>query len=520
MTGSATPPQNLDAERAVLGTVLLAQSIPDDLVAPLEPDHFYSPAHGAIFRAMQSLHSAGTPVTVITIDEHFKSNPRSDITAFLLTGLPDYAMPESIDVHARIVVEKAQQRRLIVTLAEAQSQLYNDGFDNAGVHGVAEGLLKELKSFSTISATPNSTARQAVTIKIADVQRETVTWLWQDRIPIGKLTMVEGNPGLGKSWLTLAIAAAVSSGAALPGDFPRPPANVILMSAEDGLGDTIRPRLEDLGADLSRVIALKGMTDDAGHEGVITLSDLDVLEQVIIRDQPALVIVDPIIAYIAGKDTSRANEVRSILSPLAALAEKHGCALVAVRHLNKGNAQALYRGQGSIDFIAAARAAFVVGENPDDATERVLCHLKHNLAPKTPSLAFTIEAGVLRWRGHSDLTAEQILAAPAPGDERNATEEAMEWLKTQLSDGPRPAAQVQKEARAARIQEKPLRRARERLGITPKKGGFAGGWTWGLAGLAAQPARQDAQDARSIEQGILASSGHLREKDRVWEDVS
>lgn len=355
----------------------------------------------------------------------------------------------------------------------------------------------------------------AVTIRISDVQRETVTWLWKDRIPIGKLTMLEGNPGLGKSWLTLAIATAVSTGAALPGDSPRPPANVVLMSAEDGLGDTIRPRLEDMGADLNRVIALQGIINSKGHEDVITLADLEILEKVIVSERPALVIIDPIIAYVAGKDTTKANEVRGILSPLAAVAQKHSCALLAVRHLNKGNAQALYRGQGSIDFIAAARAAFVVGENPDDATERVLCHLKHNLAPKTPSLTFTIDAGIMRWRGQSDLTAEQVLAAPAAVDERNATDEVIVWLKDQLIDGPRPAREIQKEARAAGYQDKPLRTARGHLGIKPKKGGFSGGWMWSLPGQGVQPAREVAQPPRTIKEGILGTFdniGHLREE--------
>jgi len=519
MTEGRKKPQNIGLERAVLGALLIDGKIPPAIRELLTPEDFYSPGHSDVYRAALKLDAAGTRITILTVEENLKSISRA-VTADFIVNISECGLPDSIDIHAKVVADIAKRCRVIDLLEAAQSRFYDDRIDGTGVSGALLELARDLAPFATNGAGAGHAPGSAVTIRISDVQRETVTWLWKDRIPIGKLTMLEGNPGLGKSWLTLAIATAVSTGAALPGDSPRPPANVVLMSAEDGLGDTIRPRLEDMGADLSRIIALQGIINKKGHEDVVTLADLDVLEQVIISERPALVIIDPIIAYVAGKDTSKANEVRGILSPLAALAEKHGVALLAVRHLNKGNAQALYRGQGSIDFIAAARAAFVVGENPDDSTERVLCHLKSNLAPKTPSLAFSIEAGVLRWRGDSELTAEQVLAAPAAGDERNATDELMEWLKDQLEDGPRPTKEIQREARAAGYQDKPLRSARERLGIKPKKGGFSGPWMWSLP-QNTQLNRQESQVASSPPQGILGilgtldDKGHLRENEEV-----
>jgi RecA-family ATPase len=142
------------------------------------------------------------------------------------------------------------------------------------------------------------------------------------------------------------------------------------MTAEDGLGDTLRPRFETMGADLSRVFALRGLMDDDGKERPLTLADLDVIENAIVKHRPALVVVDPIIAYVGDKDTHKAAQVRSLLAPLAALAENHKIAILAIRHLNKGTGKAAYRGQGSVDFLAACRSAFLAGEDPDNPTKR------------------------------------------------------------------------------------------------------------------------------------------------------
>ena len=397
---------------------------------------------------------------------------------------------------------------------------FNDLAAHCGAEVVAEAIAQARtpagKSENEATAGTSKT-RTPITVRVLDVQRENVSWLWQDRVPIGKLTLIEGNPGLGKSWLTLAIATAVSTGSALPGDVAREAANIILMSAEDGLADTIRPRLEDMGAALDRVIALRGMVNEKGEEHTISLADLDVLGEAIIAAKPRLVIVDPIIAFTAGKDTHKANEVRSLLAPLAALAEKHGCAIVAVRHLNKSTSQALYRGQGSIDFVAACRSAFVVGENPDDAEARVLCHLKSNLAPKTSSLVFGIDQGRFGWKGESSLTAEQVLAVPAEGDERTRQGDAKSFLEQMLAEGPVNSSEVEKQAKAAGISRTTLWRAKGALEVSAKKTGFNGGWQWHF------PERRYSSSPEDIHTKRMSAFGKnedLRDKESGWEDVS
>jgi AAA domain-containing protein len=257
-------------------------------------------------------------------------------------------------------------------------------------------------------------------------------------------------------------------------------ATVILMSAEDGLSDTIRPRLEDMGADLTRVVALRGLVDEQGRERPLTLADLDVIEAAILEHQPVLVIIDPIIAYVAGKDANKAHEVRSLLAPLAALAEKYQTAIIAIRHLNKNATKATYRGQGSIDFLAACRSAFVVGEDPQDSSRKVLCHTKSNLGPKTPSLTYTITDGRFQWGEETSLTAEQVLAVPVDSGEKTKLADAQNVLEDMLSNGPMSSLEAEKEARQAGISSATLKRARHALGVIAKKSSFGGGWTWTL----------------------------------------
>jgi hypothetical protein len=294
------------------------------------------------------------------------------------------------------------------------------------------------------------------------------------------------------------------------------PESVVLMSAEDGLSDTIRPRLEDMSADLSRVIALRGLIDSEGKEKALTLTDLDVIEKAIVEHRPALVIVDPIIAYVAGKDTHKANEVRSLLAPLAALAERHKAAILAIRHLNKGTGKAAYRGQGTIDFLAACRSAFLAGEDPENPGQKVLCHIKANLGPKTPSLTYTINEGRFLWGEETSITAEQVLAVTIEGDERSKLEEAKDFLEDVLNNGPVPSSEVEKEAKGAGIAQTTLRRAKTALGVKPKKASFGGGWLWSLPD---RRCSSNPEDAHTKRMSAFGQNEHLRATEEGWEDL-
>ncbi len=359
--------------------------------------------------------------------------------------------------------------------------------------------------------------RSAVLVRLADVQPESVAWLWYPYIPRGKITILEGDPAAGKTWLALALAAAVSRGCGLPdaADSGRPnamtcePGQVIYLTAEDGLADTLRPRLDAVGADASRAYALTAAHID-GIEVAITLRDLDVLNDALTQTHAALLVVDPVQGFLGSQiDMHRANEVRPVLAGLAKLGEQHNCAIVCIRHLSKANAdRALYRGLGSIDFTAAARSVLLAGRDPTDANRRALVQIKNSLAPEGPALAYAINGGRFEWAGLSEMTSAALLARDASDDDRGALDEAREWLADALVEGPRTAKDMQHDARAAGIAAATLRRAQRALGVQVRRTGGVGGaghWEWSLPSKMLMPESErlsascDAEGAESAD---------------------
>lgn len=334
---------------------------------------------------------------------------------------------------------------------------------------------------------PGTEAKHApVGTLVSEVQSETVRWLWPGRIPFGKLTVVDGDPGLGKSALTVDLAARVSVGRPWPDKTPINAAGVVLLNAEDGLADTIRPRLEAAGANLNRVLALVAVPDGDSERLLSIPEDLQTVRRGIERVGAALVIVDPLMAFLSGDVNGHLDQdVRRALAPLAILAEETGAAVVVVRHLNKATGgAAIYRGGGSIGIVGAARSALLVAKDPEDENLRVLAPLKSNLGPPAPSLAFSLEEasnGAVRveFRGETRHGAEALLAAPSDPEERSALDEARTFLADALKDGPVGAVEVKKDARNADVSEATLRRAKTALGVRSRKepDGF---WVWSL----------------------------------------
>jgi AAA domain/Bifunctional DNA primase/polymerase, N-terminal len=338
---------------------------------------------------------------------------------------------------------------------------------------------------------------------MADIKPETVRWLWHPYIALGKLTLLEGDPGIGKSTLTCALASAVTNGRGFPGAEAFEPGNVLMLSAEDGLADTLRPRLDSVGADVSRVLALdEPLTLDTS--GMLRL------EAAIIEYRPKLAVIDPLFAYTGGKaDIHRANECRAISAPLAAIAERQGCAIIAVRHLSKsrGGGHALNAGIGSIDFVAAARSVLLAGQDPNDPKKRAIVQTKSNLAPIGEAVGYTIEGGKFYWTGASTLTAGIILSLPSDEEERGTLAEAKEFLLAALSEGSRDNKVLKQEAKQAGISERTLFRAKQELNIKAEKVGVPGAkgqtWVWKLP---AEGCQAPAEECQSSSVGSLRTS--------------
>ena len=297
-------------------------------------------------------------------------------------------------------------------------------------------------------------------IRMSEVDTQTVEWLWKPYIPLGKVTIVQGNPGEGKTTFALRLAAACTTGRELPNMKPLPPFQVIYQTAEDGLGDTVKPRLMEAEADLDRVLVI----DEAKRE--LTLSD-ERIEKAITQNGARLIILDPIQAYMGEKtDMNRANEVRPMFRRLADVAERTGCAVILIGHLNKAaGGQSAYRGLGSIDFRAAARSVLLIGRVKREPNVRVIVHDKSSLAPEGKPIAFCLDPETgFSWIGEYDITADELLSG-AGGNNATKTEQAERLILDLLADGKELASEdIVKAAAEAGISERTVQNAKRNMG--------------------------------------------------------
>jgi hypothetical protein len=375
-------------------------------------------------------------------------------------------------------------------------------------------------------------ARIAGAVRLADVVPTGIRWLWPGRIPLGRVTLLVSDPGLGKSLLTLDIAARVSRAApwpdqcsplapreenrlaerddyTLPSAFPLPPSSVLLLTAEDDLADTIRPRLEALGADCQKILAVNtwsSFAETAKNESRRDSStcvprafalnrDLARLKNLLdaIADC-RLIIIDPISAYLGGTNEHANADIQSLLTALAALARERELAVLVVSHLRKKEGAAIYRTMGSLAFVAAARAVWVLCKDPADANRRFFLPIKNNLAPDVAGLAYSIGASgdhrtpVIRWSPEPvHFTTETLPAARPRGRPDDERQFAIDWLQRQLAETPLPTRKLKEDAAAFGISYGTLRRAFRSLdGEAIQSGWPFKSWHWKLPGTLAQ----------------------------------
>lgn len=308
-------------------------------------------------------------------------------------------------------------------------------------------------------------------INMEQVAVEKINWLWYPYIPFGKITIVQGDPGDGKTTMILAIAAAATQGALLPEcSVPVGPFNVIYQTAEDGLGDTIKPRLVQAGADCNRVLVI----DESQRE--LTLCDARI-EQAITQTEAKLFILDPLQAYLgADVDMHRANEVRPVFKKFGDVARRTGCAMVIIGHMNKGCGKSQYRGLGSIDFQAAARSVLTVGRIQGNPYLRAFAQGKSNLAPEGASIAFELVPDKpFRWVGKHDVTVDMLMNGYQ--DTRSVYDRAESLINDLLSSGPVSATEIYEAAKEHGISPRTLNKAKSNLGVGSCKDGNQWFWT-------------------------------------------
>lgn len=332
-------------------------------------------------------------------------------------------------------------------------------------------------------------------INMESVKVEQIEWLLYPFIPFGKVTIIQGDPGEGKTTMVLQIIAKLTRGEpillnkksqkeaqqdseenlkqeVLSQDNSIQPVNVIYQTAEDGLGDTIKPRLLAAGADCSRVLVI----DD--REQPLTMVDVR-LEEAIIQTKARMVVLDPIQGFLGTDvDMHRANEIRPLMKRMAVLAEKYHCAIILIGHMNKNsNGKSSYRGLGSIDFQAAARSVLIVGRLKDEPETRVMCHVKSSLAPEGKSVAFRLDKETgFQWIGEYDISADDLLSGDARGQKSRI---AKEFLLDILADGGMAQKKIEEEANKQGIKKKTLRNAKQELEIDSVKRGNQ--WFWILS---------------------------------------
>jgi hypothetical protein len=326
---------------------------------------------------------------------------------------------------------------------------------------------------------------------LANVESTPVNWLWPQRIARGKLTILAGDPGLGKSTVSIDIAATVSTGRAWP-DAPdelNEPRSVVLLCAEDGLADTVRPRLETAEADLQKVYALTTVRGRYGLPSPFNLQmDVPRLEEAIRQaGDTALVVIDPVSCYLGTTDDNKNAAVRGVLAPLVEMAERLGVAVLLITHLNKNaSGKSAYRLLGSVGIYAAARAVWMIQPDPSDVDRLLMVQSKNNIAPRQKGLAFRHVEGRIQWEAEPvDLTADDLTATEnEPPVRVKEVERAAGFLREMLAGGPVAANELEERAEQVGLSNRTLKRAKKDLGVRSSKSRDSedGRWYWRLPG--------------------------------------
>lgn len=485
-----------DAERACLGAALLDNSFMRSALDCLSVTDFGLSAHRELFALMLQSDQEGLPFDILMLVESLQQQNKLEAVGDIayLSSLTDDVVihPGLIKRHAETVIRLSRLRQ-IQKLTDCIGRYAEE--PRADPEQLLEQLAGKIDALragcdldgNLLPYEPPLLSRRAEILTLSQVEAKEVDWLWKPYLSNGVLGMLSGDPGAGKTYITLAIAAAITTGR-VPyiGERGRDQADVLYLSVENSPEHVVRPRFDSLRGDASRFHILRGSVAGNGQKaerGSVRLSDIRLLRDALQQSKARLVIVDPIQSYLGAEvDAHRSNETRPVMDGLSRLAEEFGCCILLVRHLSKApTGKAIHRGLGSIDLTGAVRTELLAGCSPDDAAQRALVQVKSNLGQFGPSLGYTIEAdGTFRWTGESELTAWALLS-PEPGvEEAGALDEAADFLTGALAQGARQASDVEAEATRLGISKRTLKRAKKHRGVLSHKSSMTDGWEWSL----------------------------------------
>lgn len=489
-------PHDVEAEQTVLSSVLLDPRTLVEVRKLLRTEAFFDPRHARLYAELIELANEGKPIDVEVLARRLKAAGAMKTVggvAYLNEVIEAAPVAFHAAAYAKSVAALYRQRQLV----DAGVRLLQLGHDDLTADRNIDALSAEALDVVRQAADDRGGVRtfgaKPVVLNMADVKAEAITWLWPGRIALGMLTLVAGDPGLGKSFFSLDMAARVSLGSDWPDNVltNAPRGGVVILNAEDDVAKVVRPRLDAAGADVSRINFVQAVHDEgAEYDRQLDLSrDLPALEAAIVQTPDCkLAIIDPLSSYVGLIDAHRSNEVRAVVDPLAKLAAKYGVALLCITHLNKGGGggPAIYRATGSLSFIAAARAGFYVCRDKDRPDRRLLLPAKNNLANDTLGMAYAIVNGALAWEADPvPMTADDAMAqAPTFGDERSERREAVDWLRDVLAGGSVAVKDLQRLSNDAGLSWPAVKRAKDELGVVSQRHGFGKGstCTWTLPG--------------------------------------
>lgn len=437
-------------------------------------------------------------------------SPRRDIAWYLADFVEEYdRLPRAGDIKSWMESELAEQRRTAVArelgrlqdrdLSPYTMDALMDRAREDLEHQAMQTAAKNLASEETVSredfediqemveavSSPSTDGLRADVLTAAEVEPRKIEYLWSRRLPLGVWTMLAGLPERAKSYLITELTARLTTGRPLPGDDGEgEPVSVVLLSAEDSYSHTVRPRLEDQGADLDRVHFFPTELRTGRDETVpFNLADPDhtaELERVVEATDARLVAIDPVTSVLRGTDDHKNTDVRTALQPAVDLAERTDAALLTVKHLRKAQADhALHRIAGSAAFTEGPRSVLLAGRDPTDENNYAVAQIKHNLGPKADPVGYSFSlSGELVLRNDTDLTVTDLLEGDEDAEQQTRRQEAENFLRGALSEGPQPAKDVLSAARSAGISKATLYRARRSLGVETRRKGYQGALEW------------------------------------------